>query len=69
LSYRPVPRKQPSRSRGAGIAAYLKVKFPEPPLLGRTPLEKAQVTSWNWRVEFEGLVAIPEALRNSRMGL
>lgn len=49
----------------AGIAAYLEAKFPEPPLLGRTPLEKAQIASWNWRVEFEGLVAIAEALRNS----
>ena len=49
----------------AGIAAYLEAKFPEPPVLGRTPLEKALVASWNWRVEFEGLVAIAEALRNS----
>jgi glutathione S-transferase len=49
----------------AGIAAYLEAKFPEPPMLGRTPLEKAQVASWNWRVEFEGLIAIAEALRNS----
>jgi glutathione S-transferase len=49
----------------AGIAAYLEAKFPEPPMLGRTPLEKAQVASWNWRVEFEGLLAIAEALRNS----
>jgi len=49
----------------AAIAAYLEAKFPEPPLLGRTPLEKAQVASWNWRVEFEGLIAIAEALRNS----
>jgi glutathione S-transferase len=49
----------------AGIAAYLEAKFPEPPMLGRTLLEKAMVASWNWRVEFEGLIAIAEALRNS----
>lgn len=49
----------------AAIAAYLEAKFPEPPLLGRTPIEKAQIASWNWRVEFEGLIAIAEALRNS----
>jgi glutathione S-transferase len=48
----------------AGIAAYLEARYPEPPLLGTTPLEKAQVASWNWRVEFEGLLAIAEALRN-----
>ena len=49
----------------AGIAAYLEARFPEPPLLGATPEEKAEVASWNWRMEFEGLLAIAEALRNS----
>jgi glutathione S-transferase len=49
----------------AGIAAWLEAKFPQPPLLGTTPLEKAQVASWNWRVEFEGLMAIAEAFRNA----
>ncbi len=49
----------------AGITAYLEGRFPEPPLLGSTPLEKAQIASWNWRIEFEGLLAIAEALRNS----
>ncbi len=49
----------------AAIAAYLEARHPEPPLLGRTPLEKAEVASWQWRVEFEGLMAIAEALRNS----
>lgn len=52
-------------TENAGIAAYLEAKFPEPPLLGRSPLEKAEVASWNWRIEFEGLMAIAEALRNS----
>ncbi len=49
----------------AAIAAYLEAAYPQPPLLGRTPIEKAQIASWNWRVEFEGLMAIAEALRNS----
>ena len=49
----------------AGIAAYLEARFPEPPLLGAAPEEKADVASWNWRMEFEGLQAIAEALRNS----
>jgi glutathione S-transferase len=48
----------------AGIAAYLEARYPEPPLLGRTPAEKADIASWNWRIEFEGLHAIAEALRN-----
>lgn len=49
----------------AAIAAYLEARYPEPPLLGSTPAEKAEVASWNWRVEFEGLIAIAEAMRNS----
>lgn len=49
----------------AAIAAYLEARFPQPPLMGETPLEKAEIASWNWRVEFEGLLAIAEALRNS----
>jgi len=46
------------------IAAYLEAAFPEPPLLGRTPLERAEVAGWNWRIEFDGLLAVAEALRN-----
>ncbi len=49
----------------AAIAAYLEARYPEPPLLGTTPFEKAEIASWNWRVEFEGLLAIAESLRNS----
>jgi glutathione S-transferase len=48
----------------AAIAAYLEARYPQPPLLGVTPLERAEVASWNWRIEFEGLMAIAEALRN-----
>ncbi|HEX2541364.1 MAG TPA: glutathione S-transferase [Caldimonas sp.] len=49
----------------AAIAAYLEARFPEPALLGSTPAEKAEIASWNWRVEFEGLLAIAESMRNS----
>jgi len=49
----------------AGIAAWAEAAHPQPPLLGLTPAEKAEVASWNWRIEFEGLIAIAEALRNS----
>ena len=48
----------------AAIAAYLEARYPSPPLLGETPEEKAEIASWNWRVEFEGLLAIAEAFRN-----
>ncbi len=49
----------------AAIAACLEARHPEPPLLGRTPLEKAEIASWQWRIEFDGLMAVAEALRNS----
>jgi glutathione S-transferase len=49
----------------AAIQAYAEARWPEPPLLGRTPEQKAEVASWQWRVEFEGLLPIAEALRNS----
>ena len=49
----------------AAITAYLEASYPQPPVLGRTPLDKAEIASWNWRVEFEGLMAIAEAMRNS----
>jgi glutathione S-transferase len=49
----------------AAIAAWAEAVQPEPPLLGRTPLDKAQVASWNARIEFEGLLAVAEAFRNT----
>ena len=53
----------------AAITAWLEARFPEPPLLGTTPQEKADIASWNWRIEAEGLMAIAEALRNSAPSL
>ena len=49
----------------AAIAAWVEARFTEPALLGITPGEKAEVAGWNWRIEFEGLLAIAEAMRNS----
>lgn len=49
----------------AAIAAYVEARYPQSALLGETPEEKAEIASWNWRMEFEGLLAIAEALRNS----
>lgn len=53
----------------AGIAAWAEAAFPEPPLMGRTPVEKAMVASWNARIEGEGFHAIAEAMRNSAPGM
>ena len=52
-------------TENAGIAAYLEARFPEPPMLGTTPIEKGLIAEWNWRCEYEGLSAGAEALRNS----
>ncbi len=49
----------------AAIAAWAEAAYPDPPLLGRTPIEKAHVASWNAKLEAEGLMPIAEAMRNS----
>lgn len=49
----------------AAISAYLESRYPQPPMLGVTPLDKAEIATWHWRAEFEGLMPIAEALRNS----
>lgn len=49
----------------AAITAYLEARYAQPLLLGASPEEKAEIAGWNWRIEFEGLLAIAEALRNS----
>ena len=51
-------------SDNAAIAAYLEAQYPQPALFGETPRQKAEIASWHWRIEFEGLLAIAEALRN-----
>lgn len=48
----------------ASIMRYLEEIYPDPPLLGRDPVEKAMVAEWIARVEGEGLMGVMEALRN-----
>lgn len=50
------------------ICRYLESQYPEPPLLGRTALEQADITAWNRRVESEGLMGVAEAFRNRSPG-
>ena len=54
----------PVLTDNAAIAAYLEARYPQPPLMGSTPHEMAEIASWNWRIEFEGLMAVAEAMRN-----
>jgi len=51
------------------IFRYIEEVAPEPALLGATPLEKAQVTMWERRVELEGFAAVMEGVRNAAAGL
>lgn len=53
----------------AAIAAWAEAAHPQPPLLGRTPLEKAAVASWNSKIEGECFMAIAEVLRNTARGM
>lgn len=50
------------------IAVYLEAQYPEPVLMGKTPTEKAIISMWNARIEFEGLWAIAESFRNHAKG-
>jgi glutathione S-transferase len=48
----------------ASIARYFEEIYPDPPLLGTDPVEKALVAEWVARVEWEGFMGVAEALRN-----
>ena len=50
------------------ICTYLEAMYPEPPLMGKTPVERAQVLMWNARVEHQGLSGVAESFRNHSKG-
>lgn len=49
----------------SAIVRYLEALYPDPPLLGTTPMDQARTAEWIWRVESEGLMAVMEVLRNT----
>lgn len=49
----------------AGINAWAEASYPEPPLMGSTPLEKADIAAWQSIAEQEIGMAIPNVLRNN----
>lgn len=53
----------------AAISAWAEAAYPDPPLMGVTPTEKAEIASWNARIEMDGFLAVAEALRNSAPGM
>ena len=52
-------------SQTNAICRYLEDIFPDTPLFGRTPLERAQVESQNHFIHMNGILAGTEAFRNS----
>ena len=51
------------------ICDYLESLHPEPPLLGKNPLERARILMWNGKSEQQGLWATANAFRNAARGL
>jgi len=51
------------------IMRYLDEAFPEKPLLGATPKQKALIAMWERRAELEGFAAVMEGVRNKLPGL
>ncbi len=51
------------------IQRYLEEIQPEPPLLGRDAKDKAVVAMWDRAMEFDGVMAVAEALRNAARGM
>ncbi|MCF8468953.1 MAG: glutathione S-transferase family protein [Sneathiella sp.] len=47
------------------INRYLEEIYPEPPLFGRAPEERAQINDWCHYINVNGFMAVAEALRNS----
>jgi glutathione S-transferase len=51
------------------ILRYLEEAYPNTPLLGTSPTDKALVTMWERRMELEGFAAVMETIRNKVPGL
>ena len=51
------------------ILRYLEEAYPNTPLLGTSPKDKALVTMWERRMELEGFAAVMETVRNKIPGL
>lgn len=47
------------------INRYLEEKYPETPLFGNSPEERAQINDWCHYINVNGFMAVAEALRNS----
>ena len=50
------------------ICRYFEEKYPEPALMGKDPIEKAQIEMWQRLIEFKGIFPAGEAFRNKAEG-
>lgn len=55
-------------TESVAICRYLEEIHPEPPLFGRTPRERAEISMWDHRVEVEGFFPVAEMFRNKARG-
>lgn len=51
------------------IQRYIEDVYPDAPLFGTTPKDKALITMWERRAEQEGFASVMEAIRNTAPGL
>ena len=52
-------------SEAIACCRYLEEAYPEPPLFGKNPKEKAIIAMWEHRMEWDGFLAVAEYLRNT----
>ena len=52
-------------SEAIACCRYLEENYPNPPLMGVNPSEKAIIAMWEHRMEWDGFLAVAEFLRNT----
>jgi glutathione S-transferase len=56
-------------TESVAISRYFEELYPEPPLFGRTPLEKATIEMWNRRVELGFMTEVQMVFRHGHPGM
>jgi glutathione S-transferase len=56
-------------SEATAICEYLEAEYPDPPLFGKTSIERGRVIMWSCKAEQQGLWSVAEAFRNTVKGL
>ena len=56
-------------SEAIACCRYLEENYPNPPLMGVDPSEKAIISMWEHRMEWDGFLPVAEVLRNTDPGI